>query len=95
MKLQEPTDDGVRRYPETQGYYPDRSREGAHPDHELPCTCTALCESRCAGECGCKACDMQFAEFADHAGFFHLPDDGKLDEEAALKAYRDEPTVGS
>jgi hypothetical protein len=31
---------------------------------------------------------MRFVEFADEAGFFSLPDDGRLDEEGALKAYR-------
>ena len=86
--MTQPTAEGLRRYPETHGYFPDRSQEGAHPDHELPCTCNASCQWRCAGECGCSACDMAFKEFADEAGFFHFPDDGRLDEAAALKAYR-------
>jgi hypothetical protein len=89
-----PTAEGLRRYPETQGYHPDRSQEGAHPDLELPCTCEKTCASRCAGECGCSACEMQFQEFADEAGFFHHPDDGALDEEGALKAYREMTFVG-
>lgn len=89
MKHTTPTDEGLRRYPETQGYHHDMSQHGAHPDHKLPCTCTALCEARCAGECGCKACTLQFQVFADEAGFFHYPDDGALNEEEALKAYRE------
>ncbi len=83
-----PTEEGLRRYPETQGYYPDRSREGAYPDRDLPCTCEATCATPCAGECGCKACDMRFVEFADEAGFLPFLDDGPSGEEAALKAYR-------
>ncbi|HEV2540180.1 MAG TPA: hypothetical protein VGU03_10785 [Frateuria sp.] len=83
-----PTPEGLRRYPETQGYFPDRSQEGAHPDLDLPCTCTVECEARCAGDCGCEACTMQFHEFADHAGYFHHPDDGQMDVEAANEAYR-------
>lgn len=85
-----PTSEGLRRYAETQGYYPDRSQEGAHPDPDLPCTCSMECADRCAGECGCEACKLQFHEFADVGGFYHHPDDGALDEEAALKAYRGE-----
>lgn len=89
--MTEPTSQGLLRYPETQGYFPDRSKEGAHPDLEYPCTCTIECADRCAGECGCRACELQFHEFADHAGWFHMPDDGQLDEQGALKAYRGDP----
>lgn len=88
MNIPTPTAEGLRRYPETQGFYPDRSQEGAHPDRELPCTCSASCAPRCAGECQCAACAMQFVEFADEAGYFHEPDDGRINEEEALKAYR-------
>lgn len=93
MNHPEPTSEGLRRYPETQGYFPDRSQEGAHPDLDLPCTCSMGCEDRCAGECGCEACKLQFHEFADHGGFYHHPDDGDLDEKGALEAYRATVTV--
>lgn len=80
-----PTAEGLRRYPDTQGYFHDMGQERAQPDHDLPCTCQTGCPARCAGDCGCKACDMAFAEFADVGGFYV---NGVLDEVAALARYR-------
>jgi hypothetical protein len=80
-----PTAEGLRRYPYTGGFFPDLSNAETAPDPELPCTCRPGCAPRCAGECGCKACDMAFAEFADIAGFYV---EGVLDEPAALTRYR-------
>lgn len=84
--MTKPTPEGLRRYPLTQGYAHDVSKLGPNPDFDLPCTCTPACATRCAGECGCNACGMQFTVFADEAGFFQA--DGQLDEEGALRAYR-------
>lgn len=81
----QPTDEGVRRWPHTGGFFPDQSASEPTPDAALPCTCQPGCALRCAGECGCKACDMAFAEFSDVGGFFV---NGVLDEEQALAAYR-------
>lgn len=86
-----PTPEGMRRYPYTQGYFPDLSAEGVAPDLDLPCTCVADCP-RCAGECGCKACSMAFTDFCDEARW--LGPDGLRDEAAALASYRDvKPSV--
>ncbi|MEI7035682.1 hypothetical protein [Fulvimonas yonginensis] len=84
--MAEPTPEGLRRYPHTQGYFPDRAQIEAAPDRELPCTCVEGCPPRCTGECGCKACEQAFAEFCDVAGFYGQ---GDFDHEAALQAYRE------
>ena len=84
--MNESTAEGRRRYPHTHGYFPDSGQIEAAPDRELPCTCTNGCPSRCAGECGCKACEQAFAEFCDVAGFYGP---GEFDEAAALSAYRE------
>jgi len=83
--MTEPTPEGRRRYPHTQGYFPAAQIEAA-PDGELPCTCVHGCTARCAGECGCKACEQAFVEFCDVAGFYGP---GEFDEAAALAAYRE------
>lgn len=80
-----PTAEGLRRYPHTQGFFPDLSQTETAPDLALPCTCQPGCALRCAGECRCKACEMAFVEFADVAGCYV---DGELDEELALQRYR-------
>lgn len=49
--MNEPTDEGKRRYP-TDGMY-----EGQ------PCTCTADCQYGCKGECGCEACHYAYGDF--------------------------------
>jgi len=36
----------------------------------IPCTCTPACQPRCAGECGCDACKMVFAEYANMCGWY-------------------------
>lgn len=81
-----PTTEGIRRYPHTGGFYPDIGREGAHADHELPCTCEATCEVRCTGACGCAACEVAFLVYCDVAGFLGPGD--SLDVEAATRAYQ-------
>lgn len=74
----EPTEDGKRRYPQTGGYNMDF-------EPGIPCTCTIVCYPRCAGECGCEACKMVFAEYAHMSGWFSTepqagPTDEQLDE---------------
>lgn len=64
-----PTLEGLRRYPDTQGYHHDLSKDGAVPDLDNPCTCTPACPPRCPGACGCSACSLTFAIFADEAGY--------------------------
>jgi hypothetical protein len=83
-----PTDEGRRRYPRTFGYHPDMSaKEDDCADPALPCTCTADCHARCAGECGCQACTVAFHVFYDDLPGLFQPD-GSVDEERALRAYR-------
>ena len=80
----EPTDEGRRRYSATAGFYPDLSSSELEPDRHLPCTCTVACETRCAGECGCMACDFAFVEFCDAAGISEV----EVGEEEAIARYR-------
>lgn len=82
-----PTPEGRRRWPHTQGYFPDLSAADAEPDMELPCTCTPACPPRCAGECGCKACDMAFGEFCDVAGLVGV-NGLRVSEAEALAKFR-------
>lgn len=84
-----PTAEGLRRWPHTEGYYPDLSASGSAPDRELPCTCTGSCAARCAGECGCKACGFAFAEFCDTAGLLGVTG-LQVSERDALIRYRGE-----
>jgi hypothetical protein len=79
----QPTPEGLRRWPHTEGYHPDVSASDTQPDHDLPCTCVETCEPRCGGECGCKACEFAFVEFCDVAGV--APD---VSEAEALERYR-------
>jgi hypothetical protein len=82
-----PTPEGLRRWPHTQGYHPDLSASATRPDPSLPCTCTPVCAPRCAGECGCRACDLAFVVFCDEAGL--TGSDGLVVTEAeALARYR-------
>lgn len=64
----EPTAEGRRRYPFTDGYYPDIFSGTLSPDHGLPCTCTRACHDRCGGQCGCPACTLAFTIYCDEAG---------------------------
>ncbi len=64
-----PTDEGMRRYPETQGYHCDISQEKLVPDLDNPCTCIPACPRRCAGLCGCEACSLSYTIFADESGY--------------------------
>jgi hypothetical protein len=43
------TNERLHRYPRTGGYFPDLSAPKLAPDSSLPCSCTVLCEPRCAG----------------------------------------------
>lgn len=82
-----PTDEGRRRWPMTGGYHPDLSAEGTQSDRTLPCTCASSCPPRCAGECGCAACDFAFIEFCDAAGLYGI-DGLTVPEEEALGRFR-------
>lgn len=73
--MSEPTAEGFKRYPGTAGYNVDL----ASP---IPCVCTPACADRCAGECGCEACTVQFTTFCEASGRL-----GSKAEEA-LDAYR-------
>lgn len=83
MTDQTPSAQGLKRYPRTAGYFVDVVEP-------IPCTCTDSCLRRCAGECGCEACSVQFNMFCDEAGFFGPADD--FDERTrALARYRGDP----
>jgi hypothetical protein len=90
MTIQQPTDEGRRRYPATAGYHPDVSSDALHPDPHYPCTCIATCHARCGGECGCAACSLDFSIFCDVAGL-HSATDLSVSETEALHAYRGTP----
>jgi hypothetical protein len=49
---QHPTEEGLRRYPLTDGYY----RKDARDADNYPCHCAITCPKPCAGRCGCLAC---------------------------------------
>jgi hypothetical protein len=76
----EPTAEGVKRYPHTQGFNTELVES-------IPCVCQPTCAPRCAGECGCEACSVQFTVFCDLAGFYDA-DPGSRQEAQALTAYR-------
>lgn len=77
----EPTAEGLKRYPETAGYNVDL----ASP---IPCVCTRACGVRCAGECGCNACTIQFTTFCQASGRLSALAPTSPEEEEALYAYR-------
>ncbi|WP_243048829.1 hypothetical protein [Dyella sp. RRB7] len=77
----EPTAEGHKRYPQTNGY-------NAELPHPIACTCQPTCWPRCAGECGCEACSAHFLKFCDDAGL--ASDTGEVPAEA-LAAYRRAP----
>lgn len=81
-----PTDEGRRRYPSTKGYNLEVDNP-ADPGQSYPCTCEVACPPRCAGECGCDACSLQFAVFCDEAGLSGVDPWTPADREIALKAY--------
>jgi hypothetical protein len=79
-----PSAQGLIRYPHTAGYNVDLV-------DPVACTCKDACLPRCAGECGCDACSLQFSSFCDMAGFYNAVPTS--DEEAlALARYRGEFT---
>jgi hypothetical protein len=89
--MSEPTAEGLRRYPETAGYNVDLSSP-------IPCVCNPACAVRCAGECGCEACAVQFTRFCEASGRLSALMPTSKAEEEALDAYRrvevaDPPTI--
>lgn len=60
-----PSAEGMKRYPETGGYYdiPEgflAEGEGEPTSNRQPCTCAEPCPSDCSGECGCDACSWRY-----------------------------------
>lgn len=80
-EMSEPTAEGLKRYPETAGYNVDL----ASP---IPCVCTPACHARCAGECGCEACSVQFRSFCEATDRLSALVPTSRAEEEALDAYR-------
>lgn len=76
-----PTAEGLKRYPETAGY----NVALASP---IPCVCASVCRARCAGECGCEACSVQFTTFCEVTGRLSGLVPTSRAEEEALEAYR-------
>jgi len=87
-----PTDEGRRRYADTDGYYPDRSLHTRSPDIYSPCTCVAGCAPRCGGKCHCTACGLDFKVYCDVARLL-TPDGLKVSEEDAVARYREEAPI--
>jgi hypothetical protein len=56
-----PTVEALKRYPRSNGFNVDLV-------FPIPCSCEAACAYRCAGECGCEACAVQFMEFCEAVG---------------------------
>lgn len=79
--MSEPTAEGLKRYPETAGYNVDL----ASP---IPCVCTSACRVRCAGECGCGACSVQFTTFCEKSDRLSALVPTSKAEEEALNVYR-------
>ncbi len=79
--MSKPTAEGLKRYPETAGYNVDL----ASP---IPCVCNPACGLRCAGECGCEACSVQFTKFCEASGRLSALVPTLEAEEEALNAYR-------
>lgn len=79
--IDEPTAEGMRRYPETKGYLTELREP-------IPCTCKEACQRLCAGECGCEACRVMFAMFCDEAGCFP---ETAADREQVIRRYRGDP----
>lgn len=77
----EPTPEGAKRYPLTGGYNFDL----ASP---IPCVCKPTCAARCAGECGCDACSVQFTMFCEVSGRLSGLAPTSPEEQEALVAYR-------
>jgi hypothetical protein len=46
---------GVRRYP-PDGYFT------SYGDQRFACSCEPSCADKCAGDCGCSACEQSFAD---------------------------------
>jgi len=85
----QPTAEGVRRYPRTEGYFPELPATELFPDLDKPCTCTPACKSRCGGECGCRACRLQFSVWREERGLT-AANAAEPNEELQLKRYRGE-----
>lgn len=90
----EPTEEGklrYRAYVDTEADPPQEYAAGYNHAFApaIPCTCTQACQSRCAGECGCEACKMVFAEYANMSGWFRSKSDPQdLTLEQQLEEFR-------
>jgi len=84
-----PTAEGRRRYPRTEGYFPELPATELFPDLDKPCTCIPACKSRCGGECGCRACHLQFSVWREERGLT-AANAAEPNEEFQLKRYRGE-----
>jgi hypothetical protein len=82
-----PTEEGLRRYSSTNGYNLDAENPG-DLGKGYPCTCEPTCPRRCAGECGCEACSLQFAMFCDVAGLSGPEPWTPADQVNAFNEYR-------
>lgn len=76
-----PSAEAAARYPHTNGYNYEINPEGE------PCTCDG-CKGRCAGQCGCKACQDQFTVFCDVVGFTGPGEQIGERDQRAMKAYK-------
>lgn len=81
--MTQPTEEGLRRYPLTGGY-----NQSIDDDPGEPCTCQPTCPGRCAGECGCAACALQFDMFCEVAGLLGPEPMSDAVHAQAIKAYR-------
>ena len=54
-----PSEEGKRRYTETEGRYIANGLD-------TPCTCVETCPNPCKGECGCLACREAYCDFLDY-----------------------------
>ena len=58
-----PTPEGVRRYPDTAGYFFPFKQVESPETERIGCTCLASCAEVCFGECDCPACKAQYVQF--------------------------------
>lgn len=80
MNRDVPTEEGKRRYADTNGYMVELKEP-------IPCSCRESCHPLCTGECGCEACALMFTMFCDEAGCFP---ETKPELEKAVIRYRGE-----
>lgn len=56
-----PTNEGRKRFEDTNGYYTVNRDSDDEPG--TPCLCTGTCSVICRGECGCPACYEAYGDF--------------------------------